>query len=229
MTLGGSSASWDEFGVAVRLPHRGHGLLRDYMSPARHRKLLTVSVSRRRIAAAFAGGLLAVMAAACGALPVTPAPDSVNPAEPSGDDPSPAVAPPAPQPVADGPCPYLSAAAVEAANGQRVGAVRISGTATDRPHPACFFLTTNRTTQVRTWIVVATPKVARATLDAAAPVATSDLVAIPGGWSGGSQPTTEGAVVAVNRQGTTVVVTTNQPQTISARRIAEQVIAALDL
>lgn len=202
------------------------------MSPARHRKLLTVS--RRRIAATIAGGLLAVMTAACGAFPftpspVTPSPVTVNPAEPPGDDTSPAVAPPAPQPVADGPCPYLPAAAVEAANGQRVGAVRISGTATDRPHPACFFLTTNRTTQVRTWIVVATPKVARATLDAAAPVATSDLVEIPGGWSGGSQPTTEGAVVAVNRQGTTVVVTTNQPQTISARRIADQVIAALDL
>jgi UPF0176 protein len=199
------------------------------MSPARHRKPLTPTVSRRRSSASVAGGLLAVMTAACGALPFTPAPVTVNPAEPSRDAPGPAVAPPVPQPVADGPCPYLSAAAVEVANGQRVGAVRISGTDPDRPYPACFFLTTNRTTQVRTWIVVATPEVARATLDAAAPVTTSDLAEIPGGWSGGSQPTTEGAVFAVNRQSTTVVVTTNQPQTISARRIAEQVIAALDL
>ncbi len=52
---------------------------------------------------------------------------------------------------------------------------------------------------------------------------------LPGGWSGGSQPTADGAVFAVSRQGTAVVITTNQRQTIGARRIAEQVIAALGL
>ncbi|MBA2471870.1 MAG: DUF2020 domain-containing protein, partial [Pseudonocardiales bacterium] len=57
----------------------------------------------------------------------------------------------------------------------------------------------------------------------------SDLAALPGGGSGGSQPTTDGAVFAVSRQGTAVVITTNQRQTIGARRIAEQVIAALGL
>jgi hypothetical protein len=133
---------------------------------------------------------------------------------------------PAPQPVAEGPCRYLPAAAVEADNGQRVTAVRISA---DRPHPACFFLAGNGTVQLRTWIVVATPEVARATVDAAAPVATSDLAELPGGWSGGSQPTADGAVFAVSRHGIAVVITTNQRQTISARRIAEQVIAALKL
>jgi hypothetical protein len=50
---------------------------------------------------------------------------------------------------------------------------------------------------------------------------------LPGGWSGGSQPTAAGAVFAVSRQGTAVVVTTNQRQTISARRVAEQVISTL--
>jgi hypothetical protein len=80
---------------------------------------------------------------------------------------------------------------------------------------------------VRTWIVVATPKVAGATVDAAAPVATSDLAELPGGWSGGSQPTADGAVFAVTRGDTAIVVTTNQKQTISARQITEQVIAAL--
>lgn len=180
--------------------------------------------SRRPIAVTVAGGMLAVVAVACGDLPVSP-----TPVEPSPEGPTPAIAPAAPQPVVDGPCPYLPAAAVEAANGQRVGAVRLSETGTDQPYPACFFLATNGATQLRTWIVVATPQVAQATLDAAAPVATSDLAELPGGWSGGSQPNTEGAVFAVTRQGTTVVVTTNQPQTISARRIAEQVIAALGL
>jgi len=141
----------------------------------------------------------------------------------------PAVAPPPPQPVAEGPCRYLPVAAVQAANGQRVAAVRVSETGPGQPHPACFFLAANGTVTLRTWIVVATPEVARATVDAAAPVATSDLVELPGGWSGGSQPTADGAVFAVCRQGTAVVITTNQRQTISARRIAEQVIAALGL
>jgi hypothetical protein len=83
--------------------------------------------------------------------------------------------------------------------------------------------------QLRSWIVTATPQLARATVDAVAPVATSDLAELPGGWSGGSQPTADGAVFAVTRGGTAVVITTNQRQTISARQIAEQVIAALGL
>jgi len=194
------------------------------MSLVRHRRPSAVAVGRRSTAAIVTSGLLAVVAVACGELPATP-----TTAGPTPHSPAPAGAPAAPVPVADGPCPYLPAAAVEAANGERVGAVRVSGTDTERPYPACFFLTTNGATQLRTWIVVATPKVAQATLDAVAPVATSDLAKLPGGWSGGSQPTTDGAVFAVIRQGTVVVVTTNQRQTISARRITEQVIEALDL
>lgn len=136
------------------------------------------------------------------------------------------VAPPPPEPVADGPCPYLDEAAVERANGQRVGAVRISA---DRPHPACFFERGDGSLQLRTWIVEGTQAEAGATVDAAAPVATSDRAELPGGWSGGSQPTADGAVFAVAKQATAVVVTTNQEQTIKARRVAEQVIANLDL
>ncbi len=136
------------------------------------------------------------------------------------------MAPPPPEPAADGPCPYLEEAAVEQANGQRVGAVRISS---DQPYPACFFERGDGSVQLRTWIVEGTPGTARATVNAAAPVATSDLAELPGGWSGGSQPTEEGAVFAVAKDGTAVVVTTNQEQTIKARRVAEQVIANLDL
>ncbi len=141
----------------------------------------------------------------------------------------PPLVPPAPQPVTNGPCRYLPAESVQSANGERVATVRVSGTGADQPYPACFFLTVNGTVQLRTWIVVATPKAARATVDAAAPVNTSDLAELPGGWSGGSQPTAEGAVFAVARQGTAVVITTNQRQTISARRIAQQVITTLGL
>lgn len=178
--------------------------------------------------AAIAGGLLAVATGSCGVhsadpvrlQPTNAGPPAVPPAAP------PVAAPREPEPVAEGPCRYLPAATVEAVNGERVGAVQVSA---DRPHPACFFLRADGAVQLRTWIVVATPEVARATVDAAAPVATSDLAELPGGWSGGSQPTSDGAVFAVARQGTAVVVTTNQRQTISARRIAGQVIAALGL
>ena len=177
------------------------------------------------IMVASVSGLLATAIVAC-SQPAT-APRAAGPSDalpPAGA--APAVAP---LPVADGPCPYLPTEFVQAANGERVTGVRISETGVNQPHPACFFLTYHDAVQVRTWIVVATPQTAGATVDAAAPVATSDLVELPGGWSGGSQPTADGAVFAVARQGTAVVVTTNQRQTIGARRIAEQVIATLGL
>ena len=181
------------------------------------------------VVVAVAGGLLAVATGSCGVVGSAATPVRSSQAGPSAVAPpvTPVpMAPPAPQPVAQGPCRYLSAAAVEAANGERVGAVQVSA---DRPHPACFFLRGDGAVQLRTWIVVATPEVARATVDAAAPVTTSDLAELSGGWSGGSQPTTEGAVFAVARQGTAVIVTTNQRQTIGARQIAGQVIDALGL
>ena len=180
----------------------------------------------RPVIVVIAAGLLSFAAVACSDRPVTPPP--IDHAGPS----------PVPRRSsrcrhhsrsADGPCRYLPAAAVQAANGERVVAVRISDTGPDRPQPACFFFAANGTVQLRTWILATTPQVARATVDAAAPVASSDLAQLPGGWSGGSQPTADGAVFAVSRQGTAVVITTNQRQTIGARRIAVQVIAALGL
>ncbi|MGH3870895.1 MAG: DUF2020 domain-containing protein [Pseudonocardiaceae bacterium] len=180
----------------------------------------------RPVAIAIAGALLAIATSSCGVLGAIPTPGP-GPAVVAQTTPPPvAGAPPQPQPAIGGPCRYLPAAAVEAINGERVSAVQVS---TDRPHPACFFLRGDGTVQLRTWIVVATPAVARATVDAAAPVATSDLAELPDGWSGGSQPTADGAVFAVARRGTAVVITTNQRQTISARRIAAQVITTLDL
>src|SRR5262245_418019 len=142
-----------------------------------------------RVLRTAVGGALVTSLAACGG-PLAPA------AGPSA--PAPAVrvpvAAPAPRPSADGPCPYLDKQVVASMNGQRVGSVRISA---DRPHPACFFYRGDGAEQLRTWIVVATPGVAGATVDAVAPVATSDLAELPGGWSGGSQPTSDGAVFAV--------------------------------
>lgn len=171
-----------------------------------------------RIATTISGVLLLAWTGACGG-PASVPTQPVAPVEPP-------TAPAEPQPSGDGPCPYLDRATVETINGQRVSSVRISA---DRPHAACFFYRGDQREQLRTWIVVATPAVAGATVDAVAPVATSDRAELPGGWSGGAQPTSDGAVIAVARQGTAVVVSTNQNQTIGARRIAEQLIAALRL
>ena len=186
--------------------------------------------SLRLVAAALASGLLAAATGACSGVHSAPTPVESSHADPLAVAVPPVgqfpVAPPEPQPAADGPCHYLTVAAAQAANGQRVGAVRVSA---DRPHPACFFLSRDGKLQLRTWIVVATPEVAQATVDVATPVATSDPAELPGGWSGGSQPTTDGAVFAVARRGSAVVITTNQRQTISARQIAVQVIATLGL
>ncbi|MGH3823900.1 MAG: DUF2020 domain-containing protein [Pseudonocardiaceae bacterium] len=198
------------------------------MSPARRRRPITGHLRRRSITLTCAGGLLAVTIPACAHPASAPNAAGLPAARPTAV--APALGPPvAPPPVADGPCRYLPAASVQAANGQRVAAVRVSGIGPDRPYPACFFLTGNGTVQLRTWIVVTTPAAAHAAVDAAAPVGTSDVAELPGGWSGGSQPTADGAVFAVARHGTAVVITTNQRQAISARRIAEQVITALNL
>jgi UPF0176 protein len=198
------------------------------MSPARCHRPVIRTVGRRPIIVTAMGGLFAFLSvgAACSDPPSAAISAGPAPPWPAAVTPSPQL-PSAPQPVADEPCPYLLTAAVQAANGERVSAVRVSETGPGRPYPACFFLTRDGAVQLRTWIVVATPAVARTTVDAAAPVATSDLATLPGGWSGGSQPTAQGAVFAVSRQGTAVVITTNQRQTIGARRIAEQVISTL--
>lgn len=180
------------------------------------------------VRSAVAGVLLAVLIGACGG-PGAVSPEAGGPVDPAGaaaSPPGPPSAPSAPQPVADLPCPYLDEATVESTNGQRVASVRISA---DQPYPACFFYRGDGNEQLRTWVVVATPAVAGATVDAIAPVSTSDLAELPGGWSGGAQLTPDGAVFAVTRQGTAVVVTTNQGHVLSARRVAEQVIAVLGL
>ena len=136
-------------------------------------------------------------------------------------------APPAsPHPVADGKCPYLASAFVQDANGQRVSKVRVSA---DKPHPACFFYRADGRVQLTAWIYVGDPGVAKALVDQAAPLATSDPAQLPAGWAGGSQATGSGAVFAVAKGGSAVVITTNQAQTIKAKRVAESAIATLGL
>lgn len=136
--------------------------------------------------------------------------------------------PPAPVPAATTSCPYLSIGVVQNANGQHVGKVRISAAHSGTP-PSCFFYRYDDRLQVAVRIYRASTAQARTVVNAAAPVATSDKAQEPAGWQGGSQPTKTGAVYAVAKGGTAVVVTTNQAQTIKAKVLAVDAIKALKL
>ncbi|GAA1212798.1 DUF2020 domain-containing protein [Prauserella alba] len=135
--------------------------------------------------------------------------------------------PPEPQPAgAVDACPYLPTADAERANGQGVSEVRIS---TDEPHPTCFFYRPDGEVQLTTQVFTGDPDVATGIVDRAAPIDTSNPTEQPPGWSGGYLSGDEGAVYAVAKQGTAVVVTTNQAQSIKARTVATDVIATLGL
>ena len=174
-------------------------------------------------------GFVALATAGCASAPQTPAADTTSspPSQRTVTTTTAVVAPAEPTPARDGTCPYLSSDFVAQANGQHVSKVRLSA---DEPHPACFFYRGDGSLQLQVQVFHgAAPGVARAVVDRAAPVATSDPATLPGGWEGGKQPTDTGAVFAVAKAGAAVVVITNQKQTIKASRIAEQTIAALGL
>lgn len=160
------------------------------------------------------------------ATPATPV-ATVPPAPTASTVTTPPQPPPEAKPARKAPCPYLEDEFVEQTNGQRVGETRISA---DEPHAACFFYRSDGKEQLRVQVAVELdPATARAIVDRAAPVDTSDPASLPGGWEGGKQPTDRGAVFAVYKDGAAVVVTGNQEQTIKVSRIAEQVITALGI
>ncbi|MBK1784530.1 DUF2020 domain-containing protein [Prauserella cavernicola] len=137
-----------------------------------------------------------------------------------------ATAPPEPEPVADGPCPYLDTDEVSQSNGQQVAQVRLSA---DEPHPSCFFYRPDGEMQLTVRVYVGDPKVAMAIVDEAAPVDTSNPTSQPAGWEGGYESTDEGAVYAVAKDGSAVIVTTNQQQSVKARSVATQAISGLGI
>jgi len=145
---------------------------------------------------------------------------------PASQAPTAAAVPPSPQPAREAKCPYLDSAFIADANGQRVGKVRVSA---DTPTPACFFYRSDGKLQLTAQVYAGDPGAAKALVDRSAPVATSNPAELPAGWSGGSQSTDSGAVFAVAKGGSAVVITTNQAQTIKAKRVAEKAIAALGL
>jgi hypothetical protein len=169
-------------------------------------------------------GTIAVVVSGCSQQP------SAMPA-PSASLPAPATSaarplPADPQPTGAGPCPYLDTSFVADANGQRVLRVQTSA---DKPHPACFFYAATGQLQLRAWVYAGDPVVATALVDRAAPVNTSNPATDPPGWQGGYEQTDNGAVYAVAKAGTAVIVTTDQKQTIKARTVTKQAITALGL
>lgn len=171
-------------------------------------------------------GPLLIVLAACTSEARLENPALAAPPENQTSAPAPAAkAPPAPEPTADAPCPYLDQTFVEDTNGQRVGQTKIS----DGDPPACFFYRSDGNLQMTVRIYRGKAAIAKAIVDQAAPIETSNPAELAGGWTGGAQPTDEGAVYAVAKGAEAVVVTTNQEQTIKAKVVAQEAISALGL
>jgi UPF0176 protein len=130
-----------------------------------------------------------------------------------------------PQPTGEGPCPYLDEAYVEDTNGQRVSKVQTSA---DQP-PTCFFYRSDGSVQLTVRVYTGDATVAKTLVDTAAPVATANPAELTGGWKGGAEAKEDGAVYAVAKEGTAVIVSTNQGQTIKAKQVAQESITALGL
>src|SRR5947208_15729896 len=137
----------------------------------------------RRVAPLLLLGLLAACTPTHSEQPQT---SSSAPSSAAPTTTQPVVAPPVPQPVADGTCPYLDTASVAQTNGQRVGKVRLSA---DKPHPACFFTGLDGQIQLTVRVYTGDAAIAKAIVDQAAPVDTSNPADTPAGWHGGAQTT----------------------------------------
>jgi UPF0176 protein len=175
----------------------------------------------------FLLGPLLVALAACSSEDAADAPTTINPpvTEASTESSVTAVPPPIADPNEEGPCPYLDDAFIEETNGQRVADTKID---TEDP-PACYFYRPDGSVQMGVQIYTGDPAVAEAFVDQVAPVDSANPAKLDGGWNGGAQPTEDGAVFAVAKEGTAVVVVTNQEQTIKAKLVAEEAISTLGL
>ncbi|HEX5407694.1 MAG TPA: DUF2020 domain-containing protein [Pseudonocardiaceae bacterium] len=155
--------------------------------------------------------------------------------------PPPSVAAPATLPPArTANCPYLSLDEVQNDNGQHVGSVKISSSSDGQPHPVCYFYRPDGHLQMTVRVYVGTAAVATAVVNQAAPVSSSDPANQPSGWNGGSQANAsassqassttvlKGAVYAIAKGGTAIVVMSNQLQTIKCRLVATAVVSGLN-
>ncbi|QUQ69987.1 DUF2020 domain-containing protein [Kutzneria sp. CA-103260] len=181
-----------------------------------------------RNAALYTGVLLAAVAlAGCSSQPqAAPTTTTPSPTTSSAPTSTSAAAPGDPVAATTAQCPYLSSDFVADANGEKVTKVMISA---DKPHPACFFYSFGNDKQLVVQVYVGDAGAATALVNKAAPISSSDKADLPGGWSGGSEATSTGAVYAVSKAGAAVVAYTDQKQTIKAKQVVKQAIAALGL
>jgi UPF0176 protein len=120
-------------------------------------------------------------------------------------------------------CPYVGAIEVQNDNGQHVDKVRISSSSDGQPHPVCYFYRPDGHLQLTVRVYVGTPAIATALVNQAAPIKTSSPADQPPGWNGGAQAMSDGAVYAIAKGGTAIVVLSNQLQSIKCRLVATAV------
>lgn len=126
-------------------------------------------------------------------------------------------------------CPYLNGEWLQNTNGQR-----LTGTGTDERFdpPACVFWSYEDYPQATVMVRhMRTNSDAIAVVDHAAPIDSTLKALEPKGWSGGRRggDGKSGAVYAVWKDETAVVVTTAQEQSVKAQKIAEETIKNLKL
>lgn len=124
-------------------------------------------------------------------------------------------------------CPYLDQMEVQYDNGQHVASVKVSSSSDGQPHPVCYFYRPDGHLQMTVRVYVGTATVAAALVDQAAPIKTSSPADQPPGWNGGSQAMSDGAVYAIAKGGTAIVVLSNQLQTIKCRLVATAIVKNL--
>lgn len=124
------------------------------------------------------------------------------------------------------PCPYLDDQFVAGANGQKVMAW---GVDKRFDTPACVYWSYGDEPQLQVIVrATASEADARAVVDWAAPVDSTDPASLPGGWEGGRSGG-DGAVFAVAKGTDAVAVFSDQSESVKAQAVAEQVISALNL
>lgn len=137
---------------------------------------------------------------------------------------APPAVPPTPTAAKEGTCPFLPASEVSYDTGERVGTVKVSEVPAGQPYPMCFFYrASNGSLEVTARVYTGSAAVATALVNQAAPIATSNPASQPAGWTGGAQASKNGAVYAVAKGGTAIVVTSNRTFTVYCRQITNAV------
>lgn len=129
-------------------------------------------------------------------------------------------------------CPYLDTQFVAEKNGQRV---MDEGVDKRFDTPACVFWSYEDAPQLQVIVRTTSSETeARSVVEWAAPVEFTDPAEEPAGWSGGragdgAVPGSDGAIYAVSKGETAVVVFTDQAESVKAQEIAEETIKNLGL